>query len=54
MARCEPRAMRPARLMGATYGALLDRMQRRGWTPPLHRVRLPKWQKLWIALRYAR
>ncbi len=54
MAHCEPRAMRPARLMGATYGALLDRMQARGWSPPLARVRLPAWQKLWIALRFAR
>ena len=53
MARCIPKAMRPARLMGATYAALLDRMQRRGWSHPEVRVRLPKWQKLWIALRFA-
>lgn len=53
MARCLPRAMKPARLMGATYAALLARMQRRGWTRPEQRVRVPKWQKLWIALRYA-
>ncbi len=53
MARCIPRAMRPARLMGATYAALLDRIQRRGWSHPEQRVSLPKWQKLWIALRYA-
>ena len=53
MARCIPRAMRPARLMGATYAALLDRMQRRGWSRPGERVSLSKWQKLWIALRYA-
>lgn len=53
MARCIPRAMRPARLMGATYAALLDRMQRRGWSHPEERVRVPKWQKIWIALRFA-
>ena len=53
MARCIPRAMRPARLMGATYAGLLDRMQRRGWAHPEARVSLPKWQKLWIAARYA-
>ena len=53
MARCIPRAMRPARLMGATYAALLDRMQRRGWSHSDQRVSLPTWQKLWIALRYA-
>ena len=40
--------------MGATYAALLDRLQRRGWSQPEIPVRLPKWQKLWIALRYAR
>ena len=54
MARCAPRAMRPARLMGATYAALLDRLQRRGWARPNIPVHLPKWQQLWIALRYAR
>jgi len=53
MARCNQRAMRPARLMGATYGALLERMQARGWSPPLTRVSLSKRQKIWIALRYA-
>lgn len=54
MARCERRAMKPARLMGAMYGAILVRLERRGWTrleAPV-RVRVPKWQKLWIALRY--
>ena len=54
MARCDKRAMRPARLMAATYAALLDRMQQRGWSRPGDRVSLPKWQKLWIALRFAR
>ncbi len=53
MALCDPRAMRPARLMGATYAALLHRLQRRGWTRLEHPVRVPKWQKLWIALRFA-
>ncbi|MBC7800481.1 MAG: squalene/phytoene synthase family protein, partial [Gemmatimonadaceae bacterium] len=52
MARCTPRAMRPARLMGASYNALLHRLERRGWArhDPVH---VPKWQKLLIALRYA-
>lgn len=52
MAQCDQRAMRPARLMGATYAALLDRIARRGFLQPLERVGLTKWQKLWIALRY--
>ena len=52
MAHCDQRAMKPARLMGATYTALLDRIARRGFSPPLERIGLTKWQKLWIALRY--
>ncbi len=32
MARCDRRAMRPARLMGATYAALLARLDQRGWS----------------------
>jgi len=51
MDRCDRRAMRPARLMGATYAALLARLERRGWTRLDQAVRVPKWQKLWIAAR---
>ena len=54
MQHCVPAAMRPARVMGATYTALLHRLQRRGWTRLDQHVRVPKWQKLLIALRYAR
>jgi phytoene synthase len=50
MAECDPRAMRPARLMGATYAALLARVEAAGGAPG--RVSLPKWQKLWIAVRH--
>lgn len=53
MAECDPRAMRPARLMGETYAAVLRRLERRGWHRPAERVSLPLWQKLWIALRHA-
>jgi presqualene diphosphate synthase len=52
MRRCDRRAMKPARLMGATYAALLSRIERRGWDRPAERVSLAKWQKLWLALRY--
>jgi phytoene synthase len=44
--------MKPARLMGATYAALLTRIERQGWQFPAPRVSLPAWQKLWLALRY--
>jgi phytoene synthase len=55
MGRCDRRAMRPARLMGATYGAILRRLVRRGWDGdwrrPDARVSLPTWEKLAIAAR---
>jgi phytoene synthase len=44
--------MKPARLMAATYAAILDRLEQRGWAKPDQRVSLPKWEKLVIALRY--
>ena len=52
MAECDRRAMRPARLMGASYAALLDRLEKRGWQRLAEPVRVPKWQKLWIAARH--
>lgn len=50
---CDRRAMRPARVMGATYAALLERLERRGWSNPQVRVSLPAWKKLWVAVRYS-
>lgn len=52
MARCDARAMRPARLMGATYSAILAQLERRGWERLDRPTKLPKWRKLWIALRF--
>jgi squalene synthase HpnD len=52
MRQCDAKAMKPARLMGATYAAVLSRLERRGWSQPEKRVSLPAWQKLWLALRY--
>ena len=54
MALCDRQAMRPARLMGATYGAILDRLEARGWVDLDRPARLPAWQKLWIAARFLR
>ncbi|MBC7638034.1 MAG: presqualene diphosphate synthase HpnD [Acetobacteraceae bacterium] len=52
MDQCDKRAMKPARLMGATYAALLQALRRAGWRN-LHRpVKLSKLRKLWLALRY--
>ena len=34
MPQCDAKAMKPARLMGATYAAILSRLERRGWSQP--------------------
>jgi squalene synthase HpnD len=52
MRQCDAKAMKPARLMGATYAAILSRLERRGWSRLGERVSLPAWQKLWLALRH--
>ena len=52
MDRCDRRAMRPARLMGATYAAQLAMLERRGWDRLDVAVKLPKWRKMLIALRH--
>lgn len=52
MADCDRRAMKPARLMGATYAAILSRLEQRGWSRLDERVGLAGWQKLWVVLRY--
>jgi phytoene synthase len=52
MARCDRRAMRPARLMGATYAAILRRLRRRGWERLDVPVKLSKPEKIWLLLRY--
>jgi presqualene diphosphate synthase len=52
MDRCDRIAMKPARLMGATYDAILSLLERRGWTRLDQRVGLPTWKKLWLACRY--
>ncbi len=52
MRDCDRRAMRPARLMAATYAALLARLERRGWHALDVPAKLPRREKVWIALRY--
>jgi phytoene synthase len=52
MNRCNPKAMKPARVMGASYAAILDRLETRGWDRLAEPVHVPKWRKIWIALRY--
>jgi phytoene synthase len=52
MRQCDAKAMKPARMMAATFAAILTRLERQGWSSPHERVSLPAWQKLWLALRY--
>jgi len=44
------RLMTP-RLMGAVYGAILDKTAAAGWSPPRHRASVGKAALLWIVLR---
>jgi phytoene synthase len=53
MQRCERRAMRPARLMAATYAAILARLEQSGWRRPAERLSLPAWRKFLLAARFA-
>jgi phytoene synthase len=53
MARCNRRAMRPARIMAATYAAVLRGLRARGWTRMDEKVSVPAWRKLFIAARFA-
>ena len=52
MADCSRRAMRPAALMKAMYRAILDRLERRGWTALDQPVKTPKALKLWLVVRH--
>lgn len=52
MEDCDKNALRPARIMGAIYRGILARLIKRGWERLDEPVRVPKPQKLWIALRY--
>ena len=52
MRRCEQAAMKPARLMGATYAAILRRVRAGGWRDLHRRIGLHAWEKFYIALRF--
>jgi phytoene synthase len=52
MARCAKAPMRPAAIMGAVYRAILTKLVAADWRDLKTPVKLPKWQKLWLAFRY--
>lgn len=51
MAQCDRRAMRPARMMAASYRPLLKILRNRNFDYTGPRVSLPKWRKLILAGR---
>ena len=51
MARCDRNAMRPARLMAASYRPLLKILRKRSYQYTGRRAALPKWRKLILAGR---
>lgn len=53
MANCDRIAMKPARLMGATYAAILACLQRSRWSNPRERISLSAWRKAWLVIRFA-
>ena len=52
MDSCPRAAVRAPRLMAAAYGAILERLVRRGFTPPRTRVRVPLARLLLAVARY--
>ena len=52
IAACDRRRIRPALLMLEVYQRLLERLERRGWDRPRTPVKVPRVEKLWIALRH--
>ena len=52
MRQCAKGPMRPARIMGAVYGALLDRLIDWDWQDLTTEIKVPKWRKIWLAIRY--
>lgn len=52
MRSCARGPMRPARLMGGYYRAILDRLVADDWQQPLQRVSLSKLKKFWLILRH--
>ena len=50
--RCRRRPLRPCILMMEIYSRTLDRLEQRGWERPRDPIAVPKWTKIWIALRH--
>ncbi|MDD3029476.1 MAG: presqualene diphosphate synthase HpnD [Alphaproteobacteria bacterium] len=51
MAQCSSSAMRPARIMHAYYGAILEKLERAGWKDPSKRISLSSGKKLYLIFK---
>jgi squalene synthase HpnD/squalene synthase HpnC len=52
MTVADRRCLRPAVVMMTVYRRLLERLEAGAWRDLERRVKLPRWEKMWIALRY--
>jgi len=52
MNKCAKGPMRPARIMGAVYGAILEKLIAWNWHDFTTPMKVPKWRKMWLAIRY--
>lgn len=52
MASDDRKSLAPAVVMMTVYKRLLERLIAGGWRRPERRVHLPRWEKMWIALRH--
>jgi phytoene synthase len=52
IAACDRRRIRPALLMLEIYQRLFKRLEARGWDRPRTPVKVPRLEKLWVALRH--
>jgi phytoene synthase len=52
IAACDRRRIRPALLMLEVYQRLFRRLEARGWDRPRTPVKVPRVEKLWVALRH--
>ncbi len=51
MNKCPPDVIKPARLMGMYYYAILELLEKEDWRNPMKRISLPPWKKLWLMLK---
>lgn len=52
MRKCAKQTMRPAAIMGSIYRALLDRLVAEDWRDIYRPISVPKWRKVWLAVRH--